>query len=209
MKRRQLLVALGATAGGSSALFGTSAFTSVNAERRINVQVANDANAFLSMKPSNGPNGAYAANEDGRLVVQLDGSDDTPAGGGVNDNAVTELRDVFRIRNQSPQQIFVFFEEFGSDAVSLLGGTTTAKNNGSRIYDAPPSGLVPSERPSMEGSNNALRTPVGAPIPVSIKIDTTGSNALDDLAGNLTVRAQIDPPQDSPFAGSRFDPDSN
>jgi hypothetical protein len=205
MNRRRLLAAFG-TAAGASSILGTGAFTSVSADRSVSVQVAADADAFLAMVPSPGPNGEYAAVEDGQLVVQLDGSDDTPAGDGVNDDAVTRIEDIFRIRNQGTQEVFVFVDAFGGDAVTLFGGTTTAKNNGNRIYDAPPSGLVPNESPVMEGSSNALRTPVGAPIPVGIEVDTTGSNTLDDLSGSLTVHARADPPEDSPFDDSRFDP---
>lgn len=206
MNRRTLLVALGTAAAGTSAAVGTGAFTSVSADRSISIRVSDDPNAFLAMEPSSGPNGEYAAVENGKLALRLDKSNGTPAGDGVNDDALTRLNDVFRIRNQGTQEIFVFFEEFGGNAVTLLGGTTTAKNNGNRIYDSPPSGLVPSETPPMEGSSNALRTPVGASIPVTIEIDTTGSNSLKDLPESFTVRAESEPPEDSPFDDSRFDP---
>ena len=205
MKRRQLLMTLG-TATGVSTVLGTGAFTSANVDRSISVQVANDADAFVSMVPSPKLNGAYADIESGQLVVQLNGSDNTPAGDGVNDDAVTQIKDIFRIRNQGTQEVFVFVEKLGDDAITIFGGTTTAKNNGNRIYDAPPSGLIPNETPVMEGSSNALRTPVGAPIPVGVRVDTTGSNSLNDLSGSLSIRAQAEPPEDSPFDGSRFDP---
>jgi hypothetical protein len=205
VRRRRVLATLGAAVGGSTVL-GTGAFTGVSADRSVSVAVADDADAFLSMKPSAGPNGSYAAVEDGQLALRLDGSDGTPAGDGVNDDAVTRIEDIFRIRNQGTQEVFVFVEPFGGDAVTLFGGTTTAKNNGNRIYDAPPSGLVPNETPVMEGSGNALRTPVGAPIPVGIEVDTTGSNTPAGFSGALTVRARTDPPEDSSFDDSRFDP---
>ena len=208
MRRRKMLAALGSVAAGGATAVGTGAFTSVSADRDVSVAVAGDADAFLALTPSDGPNGAYASLDDGELVVRLDGSDDTPAGAGVNDDAVTRLTDVFRIENRGTQEVFVHVEPFGGDAVRLLGGTTTAKNGAGRIYDAPPSGLVPGQTPPMEGSDNALRTPVGTSIPVTLVVDTTGSNALDDLAEGLVVRAQEDPPADSPFDGSRFDPDS-
>jgi hypothetical protein len=69
----------------------------------------------------------------------------------------------------------------GGEAVTLFGGTTTAKSNGNRIYATPPSGLVPNETAEIEGSDNTLRTSVGSPILVGIGVDTTGSNTLDDL----------------------------
>jgi hypothetical protein len=180
----------------------------VSANRDVSVAVAGDADAFLALTPSDGPNGAYASLDDSELIVRLDGTEGTPDGAGVNDDAVTRLTDVFRIENRGTQEVFVHVEPFGGDTVRLLGGTTTAKNGAGRIYDAPPSGLVPGETPPMEGPENALRTPVGAPIPVTLVVDTAGSNTLDGLAEGLVVRAQVDPPADSPFDGSRFDSDS-
>jgi hypothetical protein len=206
MKRRQLIGTLGVAATGISAVVSTGAFTSVSADRSINVQVADDSDAFVSIVPSPSLNGDYAAVEDGQLAIRLGESNSVLAGDGVNNNAVTRIRDVFRIRNQGTQEVFVFIEELGGDAITLFGGTTTAKNNGNRIYDSPPSGLVPNETPQMEGSSNALRTPVGAPIPVTIEIDTTSSNSLKDLAETFTIHAQAEPPEDSPFDDSRFDP---
>ncbi len=43
----------------------------------------------------------------------------------------------------------------GGEAVTLFGGTTTAKSNGNRIYATPPSGLVPNETPEIEGSDKS------------------------------------------------------
>jgi hypothetical protein len=205
MQRRNLLAALAGAAGTVGAV-GSGAFTSVSADRNVRIQVASDANALLSMVPSPGSNGEFADIEDGQLTLQLDGSDSTPSGEGVPDNAVTVIEDIFRIRNQGTQEVFVFIEAFGGDNVTFFGGTTTSKNNGNRIYDAPPSGLVPNETPVMEGSSNALRTPVGAPIPVGVEVDTTSSNTPDNFSGTLTVRAKAEPPEDSPFDDSRFDP---
>lgn len=205
MKRRQLIGTLGVAATGISAVVSTGAFSSISASRRVKIRVADDADAFVSIAPSPSPNGDYATVEDGQLSIRLDESNSALAGDGVNNNAVTRIRDVFRIRNQGTQEVFVFIEEFGGRAVTLLGGTTTAKNNGNRISDSPPSGLVPNETPKMEGSNNALRTPVGAPIPVTIEIDTTGSNSLKDLAESFTIRAESSPPENSSFDDSRFD----
>jgi hypothetical protein len=208
MHRRRLLLGAGTllAAGGT---LGTGAFTSVSANRSVSVQVADDADAFLAMESSPGPNGSYAAVEDGQLALRLDGSSGTPAGDGVNGDAVTRIEDIFRIRNQGTQEVFVFIEEFGGDAVTLFGGTTTAKNGEGRIYDAPHSGLVSNETPVIEGPSNALRTPVGAPLPVGLEVDTTDSNTSGDLSGNLTVRARADPPEESPFDDSRFDPNSD
>ena len=52
MKRRTLL-GLGATLGGA-AMIGTNAFSSVRAERAIEVEVVGDRNAFLALEPCDG-----------------------------------------------------------------------------------------------------------------------------------------------------------
>jgi len=115
MKRRQLLLCGGATLGGASIL-GTSAFTSVSAERTVSVAVAGDASAFLGLDATNAANGAYASEQgdDGELVLDFgdiseQSRDDRfeSGGSGVNQNAVTDFKDVFRVRNQGTQPIEV------------------------------------------------------------------------------------------------------
>ncbi|MFC7185867.1 hypothetical protein [Halorubrum yunnanense] len=49
----------------------TGAFSSVSAERTVSVGVAEDDEAFLSLEPSNGPNGAYAEQSGGTLELNL------------------------------------------------------------------------------------------------------------------------------------------
>ena len=78
MNRRRLLAAFGAAAGASGIL-GTGAFTSVEADRSVSVEVADDADAFLAMERSNGPNGEFAETTgDGTIALALT---DTDAGG--------------------------------------------------------------------------------------------------------------------------------
>jgi hypothetical protein len=115
MKRRRLLLCGGATIGGASIL-GTGAFTSVSAERTVSVAVAGDASAFLGLDATNAANGAYASEQgdDGELVLDFgdiseesrDGTVES-GGSGVNQNAVTDFKDVFRVRNQGTQPIEV------------------------------------------------------------------------------------------------------
>ena len=115
MKRRQILLGGGATIGGASIL-GTGAFTSVSAERTVSVAVAGDASAFLGLDATNAANGAYASEQgdDGELVLDFgdiseesrDGTVES-GGSGVNQNAVTDFKDVFRVRNQGTQPIEV------------------------------------------------------------------------------------------------------
>lgn len=50
MKRRKLILGTGAAAACGASLLGSGAFSSVEAERRVEVQVADDNEAFLALK---------------------------------------------------------------------------------------------------------------------------------------------------------------
>lgn len=110
MERRKFVLSTGALAAGGSLALGTGAFSSVEAERDVAVSVVGDADAYLGIQPSDGPNGEYARTLDnGELAIDLTDSNDEVSGGGagINTNAVTAIADVFRIRNQGTQPVNV------------------------------------------------------------------------------------------------------
>jgi hypothetical protein len=189
MNRRTFLATLG-TAAGTSAAVGTGAFTSVSANRSVSVQVADDADAFLAMTPSNGPNGDYASSNDGELVVQLDGSDETPPGDGVNDDAVTELFDVFRVRNQGTQPIYLYITDSSPQVTFKLGRVS----RGNPIKDNPVSRLTPNEVVSVEGIDNAVQVGVGLEVKIHLVADTTGDSTPESLLDEVTIQAQAERP---------------
>ncbi|MEF8814169.1 MAG: twin-arginine translocation signal domain-containing protein, partial [Halovenus sp.] len=49
MNRRKFLVGVGSAAAAGSAVLGSGAFTRVEAQRSVTVQVAEDPNAYLGM----------------------------------------------------------------------------------------------------------------------------------------------------------------
>ena len=130
MERRKFVVGLGALASGSAAAVGTGAFTSVTATRDIDVEVADDASAYLRLEGAGGANSDYVTDNGngGTLAISLDSgnSSDVGAGGndggeGVNQNAVTEIDDLFTIQNQGTQEVTVSISKSGqnSDLVSF------------------------------------------------------------------------------------------
>ena len=193
MNRRKFLAPIGAATAGTSAAVGTGAFTSVSADRSVNVQVADDADAFLAMTPSNGPNGDYASSNDGELVVQLDGSDETPPGDGVNDDAVTKLFDVFRIRNQGTQTIYLYITD-SSPQVTFKLSRASPGTPPNVIKDTPISRLTPSEVVPVEGIENAVEVGVGLKIKIHMIVDTTGDSTPDSLSDEVTIQAQAEQP---------------
>lgn len=86
---------------------GTGAFTSVQAERSVAVDVANDANAFLMLAPEDTPNGNQYATQNSSGVVELDFSETDNDGSGLNRDADTIIRNVLKLKNQGTQEVIV------------------------------------------------------------------------------------------------------
>jgi len=76
MKRRTLL-GLGATLGGA-AMIGTNAFTSVEAERSIEIEVVGDRNALLALEPCDTEDGDEDDEVESSDETGNDGSGDVP-----------------------------------------------------------------------------------------------------------------------------------
>jgi len=103
MQRRTLILGIGVAAAGGAV--GTGAFTSVTADRDVSVDVAGDADAFLSLSALDNPgNGEYAgADDDGSFFIDLTSTD--AGGSGLNLDGVTAIDEVFQVRNQGTQSI--------------------------------------------------------------------------------------------------------
>ena len=119
MERRKFVIGAGALATGSAAAVGSGAFTSVQADRDITVDVADDDEAFLRLSehPSN-PNAAYADVDEGTLAVDI--STDNPdqgdeygdefQGEGVNKEASTNILEIAVAKNQGTQNATVYVD---------------------------------------------------------------------------------------------------
>ena len=104
MKRRKFVIGVGSLAAGSAAAVGTGAFSSVEADRSVSVEVGDDNDAYLGLE---------AVRDDiisddgdgGQLSIDL-GSQTTAEGGeGFNDEAITKIEGVFRITNQGTREV--------------------------------------------------------------------------------------------------------
>lgn len=93
-KRRKFLAGLGALASGSAAAVGTGAFTSVEAERNIDIETAGDKSALLQIMPNDDYDGDYSeyltwTDED---LLKIDVNK-------ANKDAVTTLKNLIEVRN--------------------------------------------------------------------------------------------------------------
>jgi len=84
MNRRKVLTALGGITVGGGALLGTGAFSSVSAERTVDVETSGDSSAVVQFSVSGSISGS---DED---TIQFSQSD-------VNTDAVTKFTDAFTI----------------------------------------------------------------------------------------------------------------
>lgn len=107
MKRRNALVGLGMLATGGGVISGTGAFSSVTAERGMEVTTSSDANANLGLEPLDTPNGKEYADSSGD-TLSITAHD-------INLDAITKIDRVFRITNNGGQAVVIYLEEILDD----------------------------------------------------------------------------------------------
>ncbi len=117
MQRRKFLIASGALAAGGAAALGSGAFSKVESQRDVTIQVANDENAYLGLKPLNTPNSNNYVELDpnGHLKIDISEHDDfagpdTQPGEGVNSDSFTFFDGMFELCNQGKAEADISYE---------------------------------------------------------------------------------------------------
>jgi hypothetical protein len=120
MKRRNFLIGAGGAAIGGSALLGSGAFSRVESQRQVTVQVANDENAYLRLKPLDTPNSNNFVELDdhGHLTMDIGAHDDAAdenrdvnsSALGVNSDSFTYFDGMFEICNQGKAEADISYE---------------------------------------------------------------------------------------------------
>ena len=169
MQRRKFVVGLGALASGSAAAVGTGAFTSVEADRQVDVQVASDAQAYLSLSNSSSSNNEYFAQSGTEYAVDF--SSTNAGGSGVNPNADTIAKSVFTIENQGTQEV----------TVSLSSTDMGVEDQGTEVSTPSSPGI----NVSLDDDDDDATLGVGEKIDVDFAINSGTS----DLSGTLTISA--------------------
>jgi hypothetical protein len=184
MERRKFVLGTGALATGSAFGIGTGAFTSVEADRTVDVSVAGDDSALLSLDPcdtTTRPNGEYASIDgDGQFRL------DVP---NLNANAFTEIDNVFEVTNQGTQAVVIYVKEYGNNtAAADIGARTdelipsTNGVEGQSGEGINGSDVVDVSAPSTPGYGNiGIRLDTGESIKLGVYVDTSDSNVNDGL----------------------------
>lgn len=132
MNRRNVLVALGAVAILTGIVFGTGAFTQVEADRTVTVEFADDENAFLGLNETsqNPEYVSFVSGGAGQQVVQINLDNSSAAGDGLNDDAVTLIDPVLNVTNQGTQPVNVSFDGTATtEGIALTGTNDPALNS--------------------------------------------------------------------------------
>jgi len=180
MQRRKFMVGLGSLAAGGAAAMGTGAFSEMNSgERSVTVQVVQDRDSFLALVPNDkGSNkhGQFAEqNDEGKLEINVDNSNMSHNGHGVNPDSEYYLDNVFNIRNKADR------DESRPDHRIWISSNTA--NRVDFYWGANPSD-------SAEGSNNQTTLAAGKQRDVGMYIDATGLDPSDEISGDVVISAE-------------------
>lgn len=208
MQRRKFLLGIGSAATAGSALIGSGAFSRVESQRSVTIQVAEDPNAYLGMDKcrymgGKTPNSSYASlDDDGHLRVLMNPKNptvgDSPLGEGVNSDSSTWVHNVFQICNQGKEGACVWIQD-NEDWPRVPTGEGLA-DGGERRVDFY---LEDNPERSLVGGENALPLPLGTCICVGIRTRSYGIDAtpeggdpdttelLGDLGNEITITADV------------------
>ncbi|WP_435100101.1 DUF1102 domain-containing protein [Halorubrum sp. N11] len=209
MQRRKFVVGLGALASGSAAAVGTGAFTSVEADRSVDVEVAGDSSAYLALRKAAGPNSDPGANSDAYVddsgaEVSFDFSSSnntTDLGDGFNPNAVTEIDDLIEVQNQGTQSAYLSVDTANLDLSDGSGNqagvglavradeSATSNLNDNIAFDStgsnPDGGSIAD--PTADGAYELTQ---GESVHLDLTVDTTVfDNANVSTSGSITFIA--------------------
>ncbi len=208
MERRKFIVGLGGAALGGSALLGSGAFSRIEAQRGVSIQVAEDPDAYLGLDKCDTPNGSYVDFDKGHLQVLMNPDNptigDTPLGEGINSDSKAWFHNVFQICNQGKDHVCVYIEEF--ETLDLDPDYEDEPTVDFYLGDDPDSSIV--------GEENQFLLELGECVCIGIRTTSKGLKEGDLLIPDEEIRiiADVDGDcrpgfPDCPFYGtSREDP---
>ena len=167
LTRRNALIGLGSLVAGSGALVGTGAFSSVEADRTVNVSSAGDSSAQLEIRVSGDLAGS---NND---TIQFDLSSN-----GVNLDATTQFNGALTVTNNGTNPVDVDIQDGNSDSMIDDGGAATT--------------TPMTFEPSSSGAQNGVASG-GGTVTFDVVFDLTGttqtSNANTNIPSSVTIVA--------------------
>lgn len=197
--RRSILLGAGALVASGGAVLGTGAFTTVQAERTVEVETAGDGNAFLALEPISGSDNSDEYAEitgDGLLEVTIPD---------VNLNAITHIDRVFQVINNGTQDVVLYFEERpGSN-----NGNDKAIDVGARTDQLQANSIGVNDQPTGNGNVDTDIADLSGPSPPDTYAGYGDLGVYLGTGESLEVGFYIDTSDDDPTDGLNEGTDSD
>ncbi|WP_418284690.1 hypothetical protein [Halorubrum sp. DTA46] len=203
MKRRKFLAGASGVGLGGSGLIGSGAFSAVESQRQVTIQLAEDTDAYLGLDTCGTINGDNFVGTDGQghLTVDISEHSDAADAGrdvsepaeGVNSDSLTAFDNVFRICNQGKEDACVWIDaEVAEDL--LEGHDTSLPTLDFYVLDGD------GDPRSILGEENSVKLPVGECFCVGIRVYSRFLSAGDQIVENEEIRiiADVDGADDCP-----------
>ncbi|MFC4542569.1 hypothetical protein ACFO5R_11630 [Halosolutus amylolyticus] len=167
LNRRNVLAGLGTIVAGGGAALGTGAFSSVEADRTVNISIADDNDSALLALDADGSSD-LVTNDGGSgsdLKFNLDN---------LNDNATTKVEPAFTITNNGGQDVGVKVQAINTDdGDSVVGAFSfTSAANGHDLTSAPGTGedgnLASNDPSESVTVNMSIDSDTGAPADANV-----------------------------------------
>jgi hypothetical protein len=193
MNRRTFLIGLSGTAVAGGALVGSGAFSRVESQRDVTVQVAEDPNAYLGLSGTGSPNSDnyVSIDDNGHLAVDISSHDDfsgpdTQPGEGVNSDSFTYFDSMVEVCNQGKEDVGFYVEPPTDD--DFPGGVDATGPDGTPYADEPRLQFYTGEAAldgdagtdTVMGEANAETVLLGECIELGVRVMTKGIDASDD-----------------------------
>ena len=228
MKRRTFLASTGSASVGASALMASGAFSRVESDRAVTIQVAEDPDAYLGMDKcsidgSETPNSSYAhLDGHGHLEILMnpdnptiegnsDEVDDSPLGKGINSDSRMWVDNIFQICNQGKEDVCIYIED--DDDWPRVGEDDSEQFAGDRRVDF----YLGGDRDgSIVGERNQFFLELGTCVCIGLKTNSKGLSEGDELLnleekiGNeIRIIADVDCDDDPEIPGEGDDDDED
>lgn len=172
MERRKFIAGLGSLTAAGAAGIGTGAFTSVTADRSVNVELAGDSSALLALQDGGGPNSSDYVDTSGNTVsFDFTGSDN--GGGGLNADATTVINDLLTVVNQGTQPVDFHLSFSGNISNGTQYFTFSTDEQGGKT--------------GLNGSGNSISIPAGQSITLDLEVNAPDFTASG--GGTITFHA--------------------
>jgi hypothetical protein len=190
MRSKGKLLALIAIFAAVALVTGTGAFSTVEAERTADVNIAGDSSALLGLEPAG--SGHLIDNQSNEVAITLAGNTNNP--GGVNRNAITTVNrtDFLKITNNGADEVELGIQASTKSNVEVyfvVGSGTTSLDEVSSISVGNVSTFDPSKKYPIQ--DNDVTVESGNAIYVGIVIDVGAVSTNDEIiTDDVTITAE-------------------